>query len=867
MKAVYSGVLQALSWVAAVSLVGCGEASPPALPLLAVQQVLTAESVPSELSLHVDGWVDNRAPVAIGPRMNWMPFLRSVPDGARVLIGEELVLHDTVMLRQWITDQQQVLVELTARQESAALELARKLEELQRTEEDSVADQAVRRAKLAADRSDEVVQRRLAELELAQAQRALVRTTKHAADAQALADAGRTPRTDAATALAARARAQRQVTATEETLAAWSGDGAKALSRQRLEIAVERSRRELAGLASASERLANARAAGEAGLRLARGELEWVTLELSNRRKFAADPTLLSSASGTVRLKDPGVRRGAKLPATPCLFILEDRETVAYVRIPEVLRDLCTIASSARPDDGQALVTIPAAQLVTSARVISIGATAEARPDGSRMFIAVLRLTATPEQLTQLKPGMHVRAELVAAAQPLAALPAWAVHVIEDPREPYIQPVTPGSEPRRIRGVRVAGRFIATQGLAAGEQIVALSDASHARRGTAGEPLQTRRRRLSGVLEPVDAVPVRLSTHGWDITEVVPDGAQVQRGQVVARLSKSAWWIDIEKTRWNRERGARIADIEAIKSRLEADRQLLEKAKAWREADLNRAEARISWLSDGTEDRAREWEKAEAARVEAEAAAGQATAQAELTEDPRARPAMSGNEVADAQLGQQRTRHAADSATLTAAAVRWPDFLTGLGKLNSFTEALDKAEAASAEWHLANLQHGQQWERAERGRRRKVDELVREGRELDDEVVYSPVAGRLFHRNTWPWRPGDGLWINEPFRVVPDPLPGTLAHRRLRLEVPAHRAGEWAHNSLIRVTVPGVDTFTGTVALVATWYGTSSIGRQESEVGGGSTAIDEQVFNLVIDLPLSVDEAQRVLPGMTAYVE
>ena len=862
MKGAYSGGVKALSCAIALYLVGCGDAPPP--PVV-VQQVLTAEAVPGELTLNVDGWIDNRAPVAIGPRMNWMPFLRSVPDGARVLIGDELVLHDTMMLQQWITDQQHVLAELTSRQESTALELTRGLEELQRRVNDDAADRAVRTAKLAADCSDEVAQRRLAELELAQAQRALVRSTKHAADAQALADAGRTPRTDAATALAERARAQRLVDSAEEVLASWSGDGAKALARQRLEIAVERSRRELDGLASAAERLANARAAGEANLRLARGELEWVTHELAERRAFAADPTVVSSATGTVRLKDPGVRRGAKLPATPCLFVLEDSETVAYVRIPELLRDLCTIASSTRADDGQAVVHIPAAQLTTPARVISIGATAEARPDGSRVFIAVLRLTATAEQLTQLKPGMQVRVELVAAAQPLAGLPAWAVHVTEDAREPFIQPVAAGSKPRRIRGVRVDGRFIATQGLAVGEQILALSDATNATHGPGGE--RSRRRRLSGILEPVEAVPVRLSTNGWDIIEVVPDGAQVQRGQVVARLSKNAWWIDINKTRWNRNRGDRLADVEATKSRLEADRQLLEKAKAWRDADLNRAEARISWLAEGAEDRAKEWEKAEAARVEAESAAGQAAAQAELTDDPRARPAMSGNEVADAHLSAQRRRHEADAATLAAAAARWPDFLKSITKLSSYTEALDKAEDASADWHVANLQHGQQWDRAERNRRRKVADLAREGRELDDEVVYSPVDGRFFHRNTWPWRLGDSLWSNEPFRVVPDPLPGAQAHRRLRLEVPAHRAGEWQQNSPIRVTVPGVGAFSGTVALVATWYGSSSSGRQEAEIGGGSTAVDEQVFNLVIDIPLSGDDAQRVLPGMTAYVE
>ena len=801
--------------------------------------------------------------------MNWMPFLRVVPDGVRVLLGEELALHDTVMLQQWITDQQQELAELTARQESTALELARGLDELQRTAEEGLADGAVRSAKLAAERSDEVVQRHLAALELGQAQRALARAERHATDAQALADAGRTPRSDAVSASAVRDRARRQVNAAEEALAAWNGDGAKALSRRRLEIAVERSQRELHGLASDAERLANARAVGEIALQVDHGELDWVTHELAERRAFAADPQLRSSAAGTVRLKDPNVRRGAKLPATPCLFVLEDAETVAYVRIPEALRDLCTIASEARPDDGQAIITVPAAGLATPARVISIGATAEARPDGSRMFVAVLRLSTTPERLALLKPGMHVTAALVAAAQPLAALPAWAVHVTDDPREPLVQLAAAGSQPKHLRGVRVNGRFIVTAGLVAGQQVVALSEAANDSSGKnePGKKSTKRRSRLSGVLEPVDALPVRLSTNGWDVVELVPDGAQVERGQVVARLSKNAWWIDIPKTRWNRERGMALADLERTRARLEADRQLLDKAKAWRDADLDRAEARIAWLANGAEDNAKQWEEAEALRVEAEAAAGQAAAKSAFTDDPRARPALSANEVADAHLAALQAQHAAAAATLTAAAARWPDLLSDLDQHSVFTESLNKAEDASAEWHVANLQHGQLLDRAERASRRRIRDLARETRELDDEEVYAPAAGRFFHSNTWPWRPGDSVWTNEPFRVVPDPLPGAAAHRRLRLEVPAHRAGEWQAGGAVPVTVPGVGTFPGTVALVATWYGTSISGRQEADDGGGSSAVDEQVFNLVVEIAIQGADAQRVLPGMTAYVE
>ena len=100
-------------------------------------------------------------------------------------------------------------------------------------------------------------------------------------------------------------------------------------------------------------------------------------------------------------------------------------------------------------------------------------------------------------------------------------------------------------------------------------------------------------------MEPFNAVPVRLTTGGWDVVEVVPDGGQVRRGQVVARLSKNAWWVEPDKIRWNRDAGAAQADAERDRARLDADQQLLDKAKAWRDADLDRAEARIAWLAEG----------------------------------------------------------------------------------------------------------------------------------------------------------------------------------------------------------------------------------------------------------------------------
>ena len=506
-------------------------------------------------------------------------------------------------------------------------------------------------------------------------------------------------------------------------------------------------------------------------------------------------------------------------------------------------------------------MTVPAAGATFGARVASIGATAENRPEGGRAFLAVLVFDeqSGKQALGALKPGMRLSAELVCAEAPLAIVPAWAVQVGEDAREPWAT-LSDGTR-RQVRGVRLPTGFVATAGLVPGERLRALGAPD------LQQPVASRPKRLTGVLEPVDAVPVRIASLHWDLVEVVPDGSWVAQGQVLARMTKTAWWLDAEQATWNNRAGRLQADAKRRAERLQAGRELLDRTKAWRDADLNRAEARLKVLADGAAERERAWREAEGERVAATATAGEASAQARAAADPRVAPSLSRNQQEDRRLAAQRTATVADNAALEAAAARWPDLLGLFERAAEYSTALDQAEDARSQWHLARLQHGQTCDRAERTWRRRLDELRREVREFEDDVVLAPVSGRVFHRNAWPWRPGDSVWINEPFRMVADPPPGGSVRRRLRLEPQAHRAGTWHQDAEIPVVVPGVGTFIGRVVQVATWYGTSTVGRLEAEAGGDSTTVDEQVFNLVIDITVSPDQAQRVLPGMTAYVE
>ena len=267
------------------------------------------------------------------------------------------------------------------------------------------------------------------------------------------------------------------------------------------------------------------------------------------------------------------------------------------------------------------------------------------------------------------------------------------------------------------------------------------------------------------------------------------------------------------------------------------------------------------------DDAAKLYEGAEVSRATAMARSDQAHAAAAAAVDPRVAVSLSHNDIADLVLAAKRAQVEADRTTLDAAAARSPDLLARLGAASTLVEAMAKADDARSAWFVARTTHGQKLDRAESAYARKAVDRDRDARELEDEEVFAPASGRILHRNWAPFRPGDSLPSNEPFRILPDPSDGSPVPRKLTMEVPAHLAGTWQTGSVVRVMVPGVGRFSATVQVVGTWYGTSTAGREEADAGGSSTAVDEQVFNLTVRFLVPAEQAEQVLPGMTAYVE
>lgn len=839
----------------AFTLTGCGDLVEESID---PQRLVVAEAVDGELALRVSGWIDNRAPVAYGPKLSWMPFADVVSDGARIATGEVLVHHDITMLLQWITGQKAELRQIEADTTRQRLERERQLDELLVQATDVRADDGIHAAKRDADRLDEESGRRLAGMQATEANTILARTERTLTAVEELAQRGRVPALDVVRARTARDQARFQAAAAERASREWD-DGVKAIARQRLELACERTRRELDASSGIDGRIGILRRLIEQELAMIGEDQRRVSTDLAQRQAFADDPVLRSHTSGTVRLRDANVKTGAKLPSTPCLFVLEDHEMIAYVSIPEPMRDLASVWTPSAPDLGRAELNVRALDgLKISGRVISIAATPEKQPSGGRAFLAVVSIDDAVGTLRErLKPGMGVDCDLLRPVH-AAALPTWAVHVTTDPREPQIR--LPDGSQRVVRGLVSGSRFVVTEGLAAGDQVVALANND-------ADTNHTRLRRLTGLIEPAEVVPVRLKTGFWDVVEVVPDGARVQAGQLVARLAKSAWWIDPERMRWQREANRLRAEAERAAERLRADQAIAEATKAWRDADLDLRDARLAWQAAGMDDAAKRFEEAEIAHAAATATADQAHAAATAAKDPRVAVSLSHNGIADLVLADERAQAGAAHAALNAAAARSPDLLSRLAAASTFVEAMAKADDARSAWFVARTTHAQKLDHAESAYARKSVERERDARELEDESVYATASGRILHRNWAPFRPGDSIWTNEPFRILPDSADGSPVPRKLTVEAPAHLAGTWRTDDVVQVIVPGVGRFTATVQVVGTWYGTSTAGREEADAGGSSTAVDEQVFNLTVRFLVPGEQAERVLPGMTAYVE
>jgi multidrug efflux pump subunit AcrA (membrane-fusion protein) len=832
----------------AALIAGCGKASAPAAAGAAPDDACVARELHGgRLALAIDGIIDNREPVPHSLPMPWIPIRAIAPDGGEVREGDPLVTLDAQMLEWWREDNRWgleesrrtlALSELQGRDQLAALELRRG---------DLEANQRTLQAAIAATRARDEQQLAIARLAAGDANAKLDAATAAFARVDELHRAGHAEESDFAQARDARDLAEAATRQPRAELEFVEHDTAS-VTRQRLQLELAKVEEELHGVDGNGGVVADVRelrSRQEAQERISGEDLARREMDDRRRREVIEGPVIAARASGTVRYRDGEVRVGAKLGAASFVFVLGTSETIVAFQIPEALRRLI------RPDaedGGRVEARIDALGATLSGRILSVAAVPTAQSaDARRTFACVARFDEGEGQqrlLDRLRPGMRARLAIdVPIAAGAAVVPLWRIGDAARPRARM-----ESGEERELDGFVVGPDFIATSGLHPGERLA--GDVP-----SAAKP----RLRLSGVVEAQRYEPVRLASGGWELTEVVPDGARVEQGQVLARLSKSVTWVDVGAAAFSIEYGTAKARAAYDVARIDAEDALEKALLAWHEAAVDATRARLERLvADWSEDSSGA-AAAEAALSSAEVAYRRAERAAQGLDDPEAQQAWSRNDIASRRLDLELAAIGLDRARLAAAAKRRERDWLAQQDSYAAVEAAD-ANAVAARSGCSAARAGMQaaLSTAQVVLRQALDSQRRTRADIADEVVLAPRSGRVYHRLQWGWKPlaiGDTIWATELFAM---PIG---AGRKFSIEVPARLYRRFAVGQHVSFALPALspEPREGTVLAVAAYFTRSAHAKANDD--------DEKVFLLTVGFELPEADLDRAPVGTIAYVD
>lgn len=824
------------------SLVLLAACTPPPPSVDSPERLVTAEPAEPWLAVPVPGVVTNRQPVPTVPPAPWLPLARLTADGATVAPGEDLLAFDVEDVRRRRDDAALALEGTRAGDTRRTLESERQRQS-QITELANLRSRAeVLVSRQAGRRRDEPAHRRIASLQVEVAQRTRTRAQERVAAVAALVETGRLPAKDLIMARADLTQAEGRLAEAHRAEASWD-NGSEALTQASLDLDLAEARDRLEGgsrslvarqeLAVRRDRLQ--RAADALGRQGQESEVRLYD-------ELTAKPTLTAAQAGRVVYRDPGLRPGAKRARTPLLFVLEDHEDVVELLVPADLRDLVAVADPAEPNRGRVRLRSSALPDHTlEGRIIAIAAAPVTREGDRTGFPVTVRFH---EDGPRPPVGATVEAELLVPIQNGVRLPRWAVHSHEDPREPLA--LLEDGSTRRLRAVAQDAHVIVLDGLTAGQRVQALG----------APPSAARAPRLAGTLEAEGAVVVRLRSGDWDVVEVVPDGARVEAGAVLARLAKNSSRRDYERLRREQTTAVQRAHLASDLAHLDADLTVLEARSnlagaqfALRRALLDRRRVDLDGLAERIT-------AAEATLARQTSTAAVATISAQAAEDPRVRLGLSTVAAADLRLAGVRAQTGLFKARLDLASARVPDQFRSANATLAVSRAEAAVASAARSLTLVRMEAAAAHDRATASLLREEERIAREGELMIDETVIAPINGRVVYGAGAPLTPGAALPSTDLLAILPDPDPGSVVHRRLALQVPAHRATAWHPGDEVPVTVPGAGTWPAKVKTVGTWYG--------SRIEDGSG--DEQVTDLVLSLDVPAEAAERVLPGMKAWI-
>ncbi|MBN1672783.1 MAG: hypothetical protein JXR37_17195 [Kiritimatiellae bacterium] len=836
-------------------LAGCGG---PDGELAKPQAVYTVRQPERDwLVLAVPGQVDNRVPVGHRPRQSRMPVEWVRPEGDEVQPGEKLLVFDTDIVELWI-DQRQTeidLEELTL--ETSRLSTEQKLLNLRLTKGDLLARKDVLAKSIEATHVQDEREIEIARLELALAQRALEDARKQLAAIKALRASGTVSRLKLREAMDTYEKAFQSTRLPKirlEILEEYTG----ALDRRMLEIELAMLRldlgddmhkdgvfREMASL----EELQRMRE------QIRTDRLRRLTQEQAKNEDAVTHNYVEAAARGTLRYAESSrwsekVEPGAKLGERSVAFVLERKEMIVNINLPEHWRNLVRTWDADSPEHGRASVEIPALGApALSGRVLSIGTTPERPPDGTaKGFSCAIRLDEKPGLLrVGMRATCRLRVPLPAGA---LVIPTW---LIPNLRHPAVA-LRDGTR-RALDGFVAGHQFVVTAGLAPGDRLLA-----------AEAPPSDGTLRVTGVIEACDYLPVEVPYRRhwhYEITDLVPDGSTVQKGQTVAKLQPR--WRSADREVERLEAGEIEAQSQFAIDTITAETQLIKAYIAWRKAKLEEERAKLDHLVARYVSYAPDITRTEVALAKAEIDLQNLEQLTQLRTDPYLRETMSVNQVKDLELRLEQARINHRSAQLShTAEFRKRDWLAVWEKQEKTKEAEEKTLEQRVAYSIARERHRMAVYRAYDALQNRLHRLQDYELRIASENVPAPKDGRVFYA-AWGRRGRPAVGGGVGGRAIFVMPLGT--RREFEVEVPVrfHKIFEPGQPVSFVVPALGRDPRQGTVKRISHFMPSES--AAEERFIRGSVGEPEKVFRMVVAFDLKQDEINGGPPGITGYID
>jgi len=841
---------------ALIALVILSACAPPPPAVTAVEESYAALPLAGDLALPLIGSLGNRQPVAHLAPMPGVPVEWVRDEGEAVRTGEPLLRFDAVPVRRWMGETDRLISEQQAGLDLDRLRTDDRLTELLATRDDYQAQLAVLAAAIAATAVRDEEQLVIARAELAKAERELAQAGDRLTRLRALDAGGFASRRalDEAADAVELATARVEVPRLRLQLLATTSDTA---TRRRLQIDALKQGLDLGNQADNTgiySTLSALAALQDKQVKATRRNLHNARRENAARAEILAQPALAAAADGLVQHRRGGLSAGAKVTLSASIFVLDERELVVGFLIPERWRGLV-----AAGDDGSTVeIAFPALDhRPLLGRVLSVGSLPETSRDGTaRGFACTVRLTGLPDDLRgRLRPGMHAAAELrVAAPATAVTVPLWCVDNLQRP------------------SVRLAsGREVAISGFAIGADFVALSGLEPGTRvlPRAGRPA-TGARRLAGVVEAAQANRILLSSDGWELREIVPDGATVAAGAVVARMNKAFGFgyggnrNDPGQLAFDVQFAELVAKADLELARQQADADLAKARVEARKAVLDAERARITWLLAAFASIDLDSAEARAAATSARIARGNAAEKHAAAADPAVAIGLSEHARRDLvrDLAVARLKERQSELTL-AAATHGRDALATWSTHAAWLDSESAAQLARAAESMAMERHALTLGMAADAYQQALRQTRWQKAQIADEEVRAPIAGRVYHRLMDDGKP---LTVGSPVRARELARIPIGPRRQFVIEVPARFYGRFASGQTISFMAPSVaaEPLTGEIAAVAACFVAPSALK---DAASRAVGLAEPVFTVTIAFTLPDHLVELAPPGITAYVD